>query len=161
MLSERQTCPLPISLKPLKTLQLLDKLKHCCQNISAISWKSAPHNVPDSSNMQTKNEDVPISLNHNLKLETVGGLSDAASALLGGLRDATGSFDTFTNALCFFYTSPPLKARAFRRNPATRTSVPGRGSQGSLISCETSRSGLTRRELQMNTIWPKARSTKA
>lgn len=46
-------------------------------------------------------------------------------------------------------------------NPVTRTSVPRPGSRGSSRSCETSRSRLTRRELQMNTIWPKASSTNA
>lgn len=55
-----------------------------------------------------KTEDRPISLNHNLKLETVGVLSDTASALLGGLRYVSGSFDTFTNALSF-YISPPWR----------------------------------------------------
>lgn len=62
-----------------------------------------------------KTEDRPISLNHNLKLKTVGVLSDTASALLGGLRYVSGSFDTFTNALSF-YISPP-----WRRAPSEGT----------------------------------------
>lgn len=104
---------------------MLDKLKHCCQNISStISLKAASHNVPDSSRQKkVKTAQSIWTTIWSWTPETVGGLSDAAPMLLGGLRYVSGSFDTFTNAVCF-YISVSLKTRAFRRNPATETSVP-------------------------------------
>lgn len=127
--------------------------KHFLNNFMESSLRQCPRQFqhPD------KNWTLP-NLSETGRPKTAGGLSDTHSALLGVLKYVSDSFDTFTNPVCL-YTSLSLKKCAFGRNPGTRTSVPRHGSRGSSGSCETSRSRPTKRELQMDTIWPKASST--
>lgn len=118
---------------------MLDKLKHCCQNISStISWKAASHKVPDSSNIHTKTEDSAVSLNHNLKLDS----RHSGRAFRHMPRHCWEASDMWVAALTpSQILSASIYLRLWRGAPSEETSVPSHGSQGSSRSCETSRSG--------------------